>query len=65
VPTPKAALFLAGHTYRRYRRQRGTKLNVLPDFFISAHATVTGAALLTRDARHVTRHFPSVPLLIP
>lgn len=65
VPTAKAALFLAGHVYRRYRRQRGIKLSVLPDFFIGAHAAVEGAQLLTRDARRVTTYFPTVEVISP
>src|SRR3954464_2040060 len=47
--TPRAALFLAGKTFKRYRDSKGTKSGVLPDFFIGAHAAVVGATLLTRD----------------
>lgn len=38
VDIPKAALFLAGKAFVRYRRRGGTKHGVLPDFFIGAHA---------------------------
>jgi len=34
---PRSALFLAGKAFIRYRKQGGTKSNVLPDFFIGAH----------------------------
>jgi predicted nucleic acid-binding protein len=37
---PRAALFLAGKVFQRYRAQGGTRAGVLPDFFIGAHAAV-------------------------
>jgi predicted nucleic acid-binding protein len=39
---PKAALFLAGKAFVRYRHQGGKKNNVLSDFFIGAHALCRG-----------------------
>ena len=42
IETPKPALFLAGKAFVKYRRQGGTKTNVLADFFIGAHAAVAG-----------------------
>ena len=65
VEIPKSALFLAGHSFRRYRRTGGPKSNVLSDFFIGAHAAVTGAALLTRDTRRIRSYFPTVALVAP
>lgn len=62
---PKAALFLAGRAFRRYRRASGTKSNVLSDFLIGAHAAVSGATLLTRDVRHVRSYFPTVTIISP
>jgi len=62
---PRKAAFLAGKAFVLYRRQRGTKSNVLPDFFIGAHAAVLGCALLTRDTRRYSTYFPSVPLIAP
>ena len=62
---PRPALFLAGKAFARYRRQGGTKQNVLADFFIGAHAAVIGAVLLTRDARRYRNYFPSVGLITP
>ncbi len=62
---PRPALFLAGKAYARYRRLGGTKLNVLADFFIGAHAAVAGARLLTRDARRYRSYFTSVELITP
>jgi predicted nucleic acid-binding protein len=62
---PREALFLAGQAFRRYRRAAGTKLNVLPDFFIGAHAAVEGASVLTRDPKRIRSYFPTVTLVSP
>ena len=64
-PIPREALFLAGKAFMRYRRSRGPKFGVLPDFFIGAHAAVAGHALLTRDARRYKSYFPDVALISP
>ncbi len=42
---PREALFLAGKAFIQYRRNKGNKGNVLPDFFIGAHAAVDGYCL--------------------
>lgn len=62
---PKPALFLAGKAFVRYRRQGGTKSNVLGDFFIGAHAAVSGLPILTRDTKRYGSYFPSVKLVAP
>jgi predicted nucleic acid-binding protein len=62
---PKRALFIAGHSYERYRRSGGTRNGVLPDFFIGAHAEATGWPLLTRDVRRYRTYFPDVDLIAP
>ena len=65
VEMPRPALFLAGKAFVRYRHQGGVKLNVLGDFFIGAHAAVTGFQILTRDTRRYRSYFPSVNLIVP
>ncbi|WP_035058091.1 type II toxin-antitoxin system VapC family toxin [Andreprevotia chitinilytica] len=65
MEVPKPALFLAGKAFARYKRAGGTKQNVLPDFFIGAHAAVLGCPILTRDARRYRHHFPTVRLITP
>ncbi|MEN9539745.1 MAG: hypothetical protein RLZZ126_1980 [Pseudomonadota bacterium] len=65
IETPKPALFLAGKAFARYRRQGGAKANVLPDFFIGAHAAVAGWPVLTRDVRRYAGYFPTVQLIAP
>jgi predicted nucleic acid-binding protein len=62
---PRPALFLAGRAFLTYRKAGGTRSNVLPNFFIGAHAAVAGVAILTRDARRYTTYFPAVKLLLP
>jgi predicted nucleic acid-binding protein len=62
---PKTALFLAGKAFGQYRRRGGTKTQVLPDFFIGAHAAVQGWPLLTRDAARFRTYFPGVVVLGP
>lgn len=65
IEIPRPALFLAGKAFARYRRQRGSKHNVLADFFIGVHAAVMGCPLLTRDIRRYSTYFPSVRVISP
>ena len=65
IDIPKPALFLAGKAFVKYRRQGGTKSNVLADFFIGAHAAVAGLPVLTRDVRRYASYFPTVQLIAP
>ena len=65
VDIPRPALFLAGKAFIRYRRQGGTRTNVLGDFFIGAHAAVSGLVVLTRDTRRYASYFPSVVMVSP
>jgi predicted nucleic acid-binding protein len=65
VEIPRPALFLAGKAFVRYRRQGGGKSNVLGDFFIGAHAAVSGYPILTRDTRRYDAYFSGVTLIAP
>jgi len=62
---PKEALFLAGKVFLVYRESQGTKHNVLPDFFIGAHAAVMQWPILTRDVGRYRTYFPRVELITP
>jgi predicted nucleic acid-binding protein len=62
---PRAALFLAGKVFQRYRAAGGTRPGVLPDFFIGAHAVVAGMPLLTRDVQRYRTYFPALSLITP
>jgi predicted nucleic acid-binding protein len=65
VPTPRAALFLAGKVFKRYREAGGARTGVLPDFFIGAHAAVADLPLLTRDPSRYRTYFPRLTLIAP
>jgi len=62
---PPAGLFLAGKAFSKYKSLGGTRTGVLSDFFIGAHAAVTGLTLLTRDPRRYRTYFPTVELIAP
>lgn len=64
-PLPWEAGFLAGKCFLAYRRGAGSKRSPLPDFYIGAHAAVTGRRLLTRDASRYRTHFPRLELIAP
>ena len=65
APLPWEAAFLAAKAFERYRRRGGAKMSPLPDFFIGAHAAVTGMRLLTRDARRYRTYFPKLRIIAP
>jgi predicted nucleic acid-binding protein len=62
---PREALFLAGKAFLKYRRGRGSKQSVLPDFYVGAHAAVMQWPILTRDAKRYRGYFPEVQLITP
>lgn len=64
-PIPKEALFLAGKAFLQYKRRKGEKNNVLPDFFIGAHVAVSGYHLMTRDKGRFSTYFPNIKLIMP
>jgi len=65
APIPRAALFLAGKAFRRYRSTGGTRTGILPDFFLGAHAVVSQSALITRDTGRYRTYFPAITLIAP
>jgi predicted nucleic acid-binding protein len=64
-PIPREALFLAGKAFLNYKRARGTKHGVLPDFYLGAQAAVMQWPILTRDVGRFRTHFPTVLLITP
>jgi len=64
-PLPWDAAFLAGKCFRAYRRRGGQKRSPLPDFYIGAHAAVSGLSLLTRDPARYRTYFPKLDLIAP
>ena len=62
---PREALFLTGKVFLKYRKNKGTKVSPLPDFFIGAHASVSKFELITRDSDKYKTCFPQVRLIHP
>lgn len=62
---PYEAAFLAGKCFLAYRRRGGKRQSPLPDFFIGAHAAISGYRLLTRDAARYRTYFPKLNLITP
>lgn len=62
---PREALFLAGKAFLSYRKNKGTKISRLPDFFIGAHAAISHFNLITRDVTKYRQYFPQVKLIAP
>ena len=62
---PFEAGFLAAKAFQQYKKPAGARRSTLPDFFIGAHAAVSGLVLLTRDARRYREYFPKIKLISP
>ena len=62
---PYEAAFLAGKAFVEHRRRGGARRSPLPDFYIGAHAAVSGYRLLTRDAVRYRTYFPTLDLIAP
>ena len=62
---PWDAAFIAGKAFARYRRDGGIRRSPLPDFYIGAHALVSGMTLLTRDGTRYHSYFPKLKILSP
>jgi hypothetical protein len=62
---PWEAAFLAGKCFLAYRRRGGLRASPLPDFYIGAHASVSGMTLLTRDPGRYRTYFPKLHLIAP
>ena len=62
---PEEAAFLTGKAFRQYKKSGGKKSAPLPDFFIGAHALVSGYTLVTRDKGRYKTYFPKLDLLTP
>lgn len=64
-PLPWEAGFLAGKCFLKYRKSGGARRSPLPDFYIGAHAAVSGLTLLTRDEKRYKTYFPKLALIAP
>ena len=61
------AAFAAGRAFQAYRQRRplGDRKAIIADFLIGGHAQISGAEILTRDARFYRNYFSGVPLITP
>ena len=62
---PWEAAFLTSRAFLAYRRTGGPRLVPIPDFYIGAHAMVSGLGLITRDAKTYRTYFPELELVSP
>jgi hypothetical protein len=62
---PYEAGWIASRAFLQYRKSAGLKTAPLPDFYIGAHAEVSGLTLITRDATRYRTYFPSVSIVSP
>ena len=62
---PKEALFLAGKSFLKYRKNKGIRRSPLPDFYIGAQAAIFEMKLITRDVSRFRTYFPTVQLISP
>jgi hypothetical protein len=49
----------------QYKKRKGEKGNVLPDFFVGAHAAVSGYRLPIREHGRFSTYSPTVQLIKP
>jgi predicted nucleic acid-binding protein len=62
---PWDAAFFAGQAFKAYRTRMGEKRSPLPDFYVGAHATISGYRLLTRDDARYRTYFPRLEVISP
>jgi len=62
---PWDAGFWAGKAFLEYKKNKGQRQTPLPDFYIGAHAQVSGGSLITRDSARYKKYFPKVKLIAP
>jgi hypothetical protein len=65
IQLPWEAAFLAAQCYIKYRRRGGVRRSPMPDFYVGAHAAVSGLTLLTRDPRRYRDYFPTLRIIAP
>lgn len=60
----KASL-LAGKYWKQYRKSGGTRVRIISDFLIGAHAVVFAGRLLSRDRGFYRKYFSGLKVLDP
>jgi predicted nucleic acid-binding protein len=62
---PWEVAYRAGRAHAVYRKLGGLRERTLPDFFIGAHASVSGLQLITRDPVRYRSYFPNIKIIAP
>ena len=62
-PISTESAWLAGQTFLDYRRQKGTRDHLIPDFLIAAHASLQADRIAALDRGYLRRYFPKLPFL--
>lgn len=64
-PVQAEAAWLAGVTFKAYRRAGGARKHLIPDFLVAAHAYVQADRLAAQDRGYFRTYFPDLRLLQP
>ena len=62
---PWEAAFITSRAFLQYRQNGGPRPVPIPDFYIGAHAAVSGIPLITRDPTIYRTYFPQIRLIAP
>ncbi len=65
VPSSMESAVLAGKNFSKYLKRGGKSVNIVPDFFIGAHAVYHANRLLTRDRGYMRDYFSGLKLMQP
>lgn len=64
-PIGADAAWLAGVTFKAYRKDGGPRAHLIPDFLVAAHAQLQANKLAALDRGYLRRYFPALRLVAP
>lgn len=65
VSCDKGVCYLAGETWKKYRKSGGKRHRILSDFLIAAHAQMHADQFLTRDRGFYRKYFSRLVIVEP
>ena len=65
IEIPTEVAFNVSRTFKRYRKNKGDKKTLMPDFYIGEHAKHLGLPLITRDTARFKTYQPTLQLISP